>query len=154
MSTDPKKKPDTEPAADPGKAEPAPPPAQEPPTPTPEPPAPPATDPTPAADPAPDPAEELAALRMELQTANAKLAAYKAGAPAEVVDDAVVLALHDLQQTGAAVTAQTLDDAVTSVLQRHPDWQRHTPPAPVKAGAPEPEPKPTNKTLPSGTVSF
>lgn len=37
MSTDPKKKPDTEPAADPGKAEPTPPPAQEPPTPTPEP---------------------------------------------------------------------------------------------------------------------
>lgn len=166
MSTDPQKKPDTDPAEEPTATKPE---HQEPPvppTPQPQPQSEPVEpdddseperDPDPEHDPDPEPdlVAEVTALRHELQAANAKLAAYKAGVPSAAVDDAVVLALHDLQKSGTEITPEALDSAMTSVLQRHPDWLRaKNPPAPAKAGAPQKEQKPTDKSLPSGTVIF
>lgn len=140
MSTDPKKKPETEPAGDPAQEpttaaataqEPVPDPqaAQEPAAAA-EPAQEPAKDPEPAAEPAPDANGKLTALREELQAANAKLAAYRAGVPAEAVDDAVVLALHDLQAAGKEATGDSVREAIDAVLNRHPGWQQ-TPPNPA-----------------------
>ena len=143
MSTDPKKKPETEPAGDPAQEptnaaataqEPVPDPqaAQEPAAAA-EPAQEPAKEPEPAAEPAPDADGELTALREELQAANAKLAAYRAGVPAEAVDDAVVLALHDLQAAGKEATGDSVREAIDAVLNRHPG--KRSSPRPDLAGA-------------------
>lgn len=145
-ATDPATDPAGDPAADPAPTkEPETDPAQEP-----------AKDPEPAADPAPDTDGELTALRDELQAANAKLAAYRAGVPAEAVDDAVVLALHDLQAAGKEATGDSLREAIDAVIGRHPGWQQpQQPKAPAKAGAPAQDDTGTQtRTMPTGTVIF
>lgn len=116
----------------------------------------PAKEPEPATDPAPDTDGELIALRDELQAANAKLAAYRAGVPAEAVDDAVVLALHDLQAAGKEATGDSLREAIDAVIGRHPGWQQpQQPKAPAKAGAPaQDDTGAQTKTMPTGTVIF
>lgn len=136
----------TEPAGDPAPTkEPETDPAQEP-----------AKDPEPVTDPAPDTDGELTALRDELQAANAKLAAYRAGVPAEAVDDAVVLALHDLQAAGKEATGDSLREAIDAVIGRHPGWQQpQQPKAPAKAGAPaQDDTGVQTRTMPTGTVIF
>lgn len=140
----------TEPAGDPA-ADPAP--TKEPET---DPAQEPAKDPEPVTDPAPNTDGELTALRDELQAANAKLAAYRAGVPAEAVDDAVVLALHDLQAAGKEATGDSLREAIDAVIGRHPGFQQpQQPKAPAKAGAPAQDDTGTQtKTMPTGTVIF
>ena len=136
----------TEPADDPAPTkEPETDPAQEP-----------TKDPELATDPAPDTDGVLTALRDELQAANAKLAAYRAGIPAEAVDDAVVLALHDLQAAGKDATGDSLREAIDAVIGRHPGWQQpQQPKAPAKAGAPAQDDTGTQtRTMPTGTVIF
>lgn len=149
-AADPVADPATEPAGDPA-ADPVP--AKEPETDSVQEPA---KEPEPATDPAPDTGGELTALRDELQAANAKLAAYRAGIPAEAVDDAVVLALHDLQAAGKEATGDSLREAIDAVIGRHPGWQQpQQPKAPAKAGAPAQDDTGTQtRTMPTGTVIF
>ena len=108
MSTDPKKKPDTDPAVEPTATKPEPQEPPAPPTPQPQPQSEisepdddsepernPEPDSEPNDDSVPDSVDEVTALRHELQAANAKLAAYKSGVPsagqcAEKRDDSPV----------------------------------------------------------------
>lgn len=60
---------------------------------------------------------------MELLDAKAQLAAFKCGVRADVVEDAVCLAMRDAGKTGE-VTAESVADALTGVLDRHPEWKQ------------------------------
>ncbi len=60
---------------------------------------------------------------MELLDAKAQLAAFKCGVRADVVEDAVCLAMRDAGKTGE-VTEKSVADALTGVLDRHPEWKQ------------------------------
>lgn len=109
---------------------------------------PPATDPVtdPVTDPQPEP-ENAALLKLQLMEAKAQVAAYKNGVKPAAVEDVVVLAMHAVKTSGGELTEEALHQAITSVLERHPEWNSTTTPAaPVKAGAEPPAEPPKNQT--------
>ena len=78
----------------------------------------------PTAQPAePHPAADT--LTMELLNAKAQLAAFKCGIRADVVEDAVCLAVNDAKKSGE-VTEDSISQALSGVLNRHPEW-KHAP---------------------------
>lgn len=68
------------------------------------------------------PAAEVPAQNTELLEVKAQLAAYKSGVRGDVVEDAVCLAVHDAQKAGE-LTEKTVAEALTGVLERHPEWK-------------------------------
>lgn len=116
--------PDDKPA-DPGDT-PEGPPEEEPPA---DPPAEPSTDP-PAA-----PAEDIDKLKADLMMARAQIAAYRNGIRPDAVDDAVVLAMHDLQQSGTEPSEEAVDAALQQVISRHKSWTSAAPPPVMRGGA-------------------
>lgn len=59
---------------------------------------------------------------LELLITKAQLAAFKSGVRGDVVEDAVCLAMHDAKKNGE-VTEKTIADALSGVLDRHPEWK-------------------------------
>lgn len=57
------------------------------------------------------------------------------GRPPDAVEDAVVLALHGLQQSGVEPTEESVDAALQQVIDRHKTWTSAAPPPPVRGGA-------------------
>lgn len=75
---------------------------------------------TPVAEPSAASAEPVP--NTELLEVKAQLAAYKSGVRGDVVEDAVCLAVHDAQKAGE-LTEKTVAEALTGVLERHPEWK-------------------------------
>ncbi len=67
--------------------------------------------------------------------ARAQIAAYRKGIRPDAVEDAVVLALHGLQQSGTEPTEESVDAALQQVIDRHKTWTSAAPPPPVRGGA-------------------
>lgn len=61
-------------------------------------------------------------LQTQLLSAQAQLAAFKCGVRPDAVEDAVCLAINDAKKNGE-VTAESIADALSGVLNRHPDWK-------------------------------
>lgn len=61
-------------------------------------------------------------LKAQLLAAQAQLAAFKCGVRSEAVEDAVCLAINDAKKKGE-VTQESIADALSGVLNRHPDWK-------------------------------
>ena len=59
---------------------------------------------------------------MELLNTKAQLAAFKCGVRADVVEDAVCIAVYDAQKTGT-VNSDSITEALKAVLDRHPEWK-------------------------------
>ena len=153
---DPKPQHPADPAGDPPAADPAPAPTTDPVKDPADPEDPPAADPDdpkdpPAADPQTDPqpeSEEVATLKLQLLESNARVAAYKSGVKPAAVEDAVVLAMHAVNTAGGELSEEAIQQALATVLERHPEWNAaSTPTAPVKAGADPAEEPPQNKNV-------
>lgn len=81
---------------------------------------------TPPADP---PAEDnSAALQREIVETRAQLAAYKEGVKTEAVEDAVLLAMHDVEKAGDELDEDAVAEALKEVLKRHPEWKKQDDP--------------------------
>lgn len=74
-------------------------------------------------------------LQVQLLSAQAQLAAFKCGVRPDAVEDAVCLAVNDAKKNGE-VTAESIADALSGVLNRHPDWKvSHEPSNDFRMGA-------------------
>lgn len=72
---------------------------------------------------APDPA--LLEAKHSLLEANAKLAAIQEGVNPSIVDDAVLLAIHEAEKDGKEGTDEkAIAEALKAVLVRHPEWKQ------------------------------
>ena len=139
---DPPKEPATDPLADPPE-DPQTDPPKEPPkeaNPPTDPPEEPPKEADPPADPPKDPptdppAEDVGRIKADLMMARAQIAAYRKGVRPDAVEDAVVLALHGLQQSGTEPTEESVDAALQQVIDRHKTWTSAAPPPPVRGGA-------------------
>lgn len=67
-------------------------------------------------------------LQTQLLSAQAQLAAFKCGVRPDAVEDAVCLAINDAKKNGE-VTAESIADALSGVLNRHPDWKNYYEPS-------------------------
>lgn len=67
-------------------------------------------------------------LQAQLLSAQAQLAAFKCGVRPEAVEDAVCLAINDAKKQGE-VTAESIAEALSGVLNRHPDWKTYYEPS-------------------------
>lgn len=73
--------------------------------------------------PAPSPSRPIESdLQAQLLAAQAQLAAFKCGVRPDAVEDAVCLAVNDAKKNGE-VTAESIAEALSGVLNRHPDWK-------------------------------
>lgn len=85
----------------------------------------------PAQPPAPAPATappavdntELQKTQHDLLEAHAELAAVKSGLNPAVAEDAVLLAVHEVEKTGDDLDDDSVADALKAVLKRHPEWK-------------------------------
>ncbi len=80
----------------------------------------------PAAQPAAPPAvdnTELQKTQHDLLEAHAELAAVKSGLNPAVAEDAVLLAVHEVEKTGDDLDDDSVADALKTVLKRHPEWK-------------------------------
>lgn len=59
---------------------------------------------------------------IELLNAKAQITAFKSGVRADVVEDAVCLAMHDAKRNGE-LTEESVAEALSGVLSRHPEWK-------------------------------
>lgn len=89
----------------------------------------------PAAPPATPPAEGVppaednsASLQREIVETRAQLAAYKEGVKPEAVEDAVFLAMHDIEKAGDELDEDAVAEALKEVLKRHPEWKKQDDP--------------------------
>lgn len=79
--------------------------------------------------PAPSPSQSGESdLQSQLLAAQAQLAAFKCGVRPDAVEDAVCLAINDAKKNGE-VTAESIADALSGVLNRHPDWKNYYEPS-------------------------
>lgn len=75
------------------------------------------------------PAEDnSAALQREIVETRAQLAAYKEGVKPEAVEDAVFLAMHDIEKAGDELDEDAVAEALKEVLKRHPEWKKQDDP--------------------------
>lgn len=75
------------------------------------------------------PAEDnSAALQREIVETRAQLAAYKEGIKPEAVEDAVLLAMHDVEKAGDELDEDAVAEALKEVLKRHPEWKKQDDP--------------------------
>lgn len=103
----------------------------------------------------PDPALETAA--QELVEARAQLDAYRNGIRADMVEDAVYLAIREVERAGDDLDEESIREALKAVLKRHPDWkQEEKQKSGFKVGAdPSDSGKdPSKKALPTGRIIF
>jgi hypothetical protein len=85
----------------------------------------------PAQPPAPAPATappavdntELQKTQRDLLEARAELTAVKSGLNPAVAEDAVLLAVHEVEKTGDDLDDDSVADALKAVLKRHPEWK-------------------------------
>lgn len=75
--------------------------------------------PPPAADPAAN-----AAMQRELTTVRAQLEAVRGGVRSDLAEDAVLLALHEVEKAGDEPDEDSIREALKTVLKRHPDWKQ------------------------------
>lgn len=75
------------------------------------------------------PAEDnSAALQREIVETRAQLAAYKEGVKPEAVEDAVLLAMHEVEKSGDDLDEDSVSEALKEVLKRHPEWKKQDDP--------------------------
>ena len=86
--------------------------------------------------PAPSPSQPVTSdLQTQLLSAQAQLAAFKCGVRPDAVEDAVCLAINDAKKNGE-VTVESIAEALSGVLNRHPDWKvSHEPSNDFRMGA-------------------
>lgn len=84
----------------------------------------PAAAPQPAA--VPQEKQELESARRELLTARAQIEAFRSGVRADLTEDAVALAMMELEKNGDDPDEESVQDALKAVLKRHPDWKSDT----------------------------
>lgn len=90
---------------------------------------PPATPPAaPHAEGEPPAEDNSAALQREIVETRAQLAAYKEGIKPEAVEDAVLLAMHDVEKAGDELNEDAVAEALREVLKRHPEWKKQDDP--------------------------
>lgn len=70
-------------------------------------------------------AGQLDRITSELAEARAQLEAYRTGLSNPViVEDAVALAMRELQKTGVEQSQEGIKEALQSVMKRHPEWSQ------------------------------
>ena len=62
-------------------------------------------------------------MQRELTEAKAQLAAVRAGFRADIVEDAVYLAIREIEKNGDEPDADTISEALKQVIKRHPSWK-------------------------------
>lgn len=67
---------------------------------------------------------ELFAAQQELIQARAQLAALKSNVSPDAVEDAVILAMRDVEKSGNEPTDENVSEAIKNVLKRHPEWAK------------------------------
>lgn len=67
---------------------------------------------------------ELFAAQQELIQARAQLAALKSNVSPDAVEDAVILAMKDVEKGGNEPTDENVSEAIKNVLKRHPEWEK------------------------------
>ncbi len=100
---------------------------------------------TPAAAAQPDaqtqqPAQADAAVQRELTTVRAQLEAVRNGVRSDLAEDAVLLALHEVEKSGDEPDEDSIRDALKTVLKRHPDWKQDNKTGGIKVGAQQGKP--------------
>lgn len=115
-----------------------------------------ATTPGDGVDPDQQQSQELLAVNKELLLARAQIEAYKGGIAPGVAEDAVYLALREVEKGGEEPDDDTMRDALQLVLKRHPEWkQEEKQKGGFKVGAaPADKDDTANKVLPKGKVIF
>lgn len=94
-------------------------------------------------------------LNRDLMEAKAQLEAFKDGVAAEMVEDAVYLAMREVEKAGGEPDSDSIREALKIVLKRHPDFKSKEQKGGIKLGAPNEEKQPANeKALPHGKVIF
>lgn len=93
------------------------------------------------------------ALSRELMSAKAQLEAYKSGVSAEAAEDAVLLALHQIEKDGEEPDEEAIREALKAVLKRHPEWKKEEKKGGIKVGAQEGQAE-ESKKKPYGGVTF
>ena len=63
------------------------------------------------------------AYQKELMEAKAQIEAFKSGVRSDAVEDAVYLAVREVEKSGDEVDEDTIREALKTVLKRHPSWK-------------------------------
>ena len=63
------------------------------------------------------------AYQKELMEAKAQIEAFKSGVRTDAVEDAVYLAVREVEKSGDEVDEDTIREALKTVLKRHPSWK-------------------------------
>lgn len=63
------------------------------------------------------------AYQKELMEAKAQIEAFKSGVRSDAVEDAVYLAVREVEKSGDEVDEDTIREALKNVLKRHPSWK-------------------------------
>lgn len=71
---------------------------------------------------------ELQNAQKELVAARAQLAAIKSGISPAAVEDAVLLAMHEVEKNGDDPDEDSVSEALKIVLKRHPEWKKEEDP--------------------------
>lgn len=79
----------------------------------------------------------MKSLNTELIAAKAQLEAYRSGVSAEAAEDAVLLALHQIEKDGDEPDEESIREALAAVLKRHPEWKKEEKKGGIKVGAQE-----------------
>lgn len=66
--------------------------------------------------------QDLATTQRDLAAAKAQIEAMRSGIRSEMVDDAVILALNEIERNGEEVDDISLKDALKTIKKRHPEW--------------------------------
>jgi hypothetical protein len=72
---------------------------------------------------APQEAPANDAYQKELMEAKAQIEAFKSGVRTDAVEDAVYLAVREVEKSGDEVDEDTIREALKAVLKRHPSWK-------------------------------
>ena len=97
------------------------------------------------------------AIQKELTEARAQLEAVKSGVRPDVVEDAVYLAMREIERSGEEADADSIREALQLVLKRYPSWKNdEKQKSGIKVGADtEAAEKASGKSqLPTGKVIF
>lgn len=77
---------------------------------------------------APESNAELQNAQKELVAARAQLVAIKSGIAPAAVEDAVLLAMHEVEKNGDDPDEDSVSEALKAVLKRHPEWKKEEDP--------------------------
>lgn len=93
-------------------------------------------------------------LNTELIAAKAQLEAYKSGVSAEAAEDAVLLALHQIEKDGDEPDEEAIQEALKAVLKRHPEWKKEEKKGGIKVGAQDGQAEDAKKKPYGGATFF